>query len=106
MINLRSYLPDQYTEDEFVMINLENLYKERSRESHEAALEAIFAEGVKYANEVFEVGMDDYNELKARYETLLAKVSASESVGYEGNEAIAQKEAVAQTLGMGKVFEL
>ncbi len=103
MFNLHDYLPDQYPEDEFVLYDLEDRYKELSRHSHEHALACIYAEGVKYANKVFEIGMDDYYELKAKYDTLLAKFSASESVG--GNDAIVQKEAVAQTLGMGKVFQ-
>jgi len=99
MFNLHKYLPDQYPEDEFVMVNLENYYKTRSRESHEVALEAIFAEGVKYANEVFVIGMDEYNELKTRYEALLAKTSPTQV------DPDAEKIAVSQMLGMGNVFK-
>ena len=91
MFNLHKYLPDQYPEDELVMINLENYYKVRSRVSHDEALEAIFSEGVKYANEV--------NELKAKYEALLAKTS-DHTVDPD-----AEKIAVSQMLGMGTVFK-
>ena len=99
MLNLHKYLPDQYPKDEFVSITLENLYKVRSRESHDVALEAIFAEGVKYANEVFIIGMDEYNELKAKYEALLAKTADTVP------DPDAERIAVSQMLGMGNVFK-
>jgi hypothetical protein len=101
MINLHHYLPDQYTEDEFVMIDLDNLYKEYSRDSHTFALEKIFSLGVEHANEVFKIGMDEYNDLKARYEALLEKVSDTTLP----DDSAAEQIALSQTLGMGKVFQ-
>lgn len=114
MLNLHTYLPDQYPENELIMINLENLYKERSRESHEVALEAIFAEGVKYANEVHELGMDEYNTLKEKYEALVDtcgslndkyEVLLKNFSGIPEFDPDAEKIALTQTMGMGNALK-
>jgi hypothetical protein len=76
-MNLRSYLPKYFAEDEFVSIDLDTFYKTYSSDSHMTALETIFAEGVRYALETHEL--------------------------HSENEV--QRIAVAQALGMGKVFK-
>jgi len=81
-MNLRDYLPNYFNENEFVSIDLSGIYKTHSAHSHLMALETIFAEGVKYALEVYEL----HPELTEQFK--------------EDDQLI----AVRQALSMGKSF--
>lgn len=88
--------------DNFVIIDLEAIYKQASRHSHEHALECIFSEGMKHANKISDE--DKYTELKMKYEALLTKISANEHIEHPENNDEVQKKAMSQLLGMGKIF--
>jgi hypothetical protein len=62
-MNLRSYLPGYFANDEFVSINMDKFYKTCSSDSYITALEEIFAEGVRYALELHEVHPDDVQRI-------------------------------------------
>lgn len=95
----KSFL-DYSTIDGLININLENIYKEASRHSHEYALECIFEEGVKRANKTFQIDGDEYAKIKEKYEALLAKVSQNAAP----SDPDVQLKVISQTLNMGKTF--
>ncbi len=107
MLNLHEAIPNHFTEDEFVAIDLDACYRQHSPHSHLKALEVIFAEGVRYSDEIGDHNASEHEKevnellgqikiLEEKYNLLLAKLNQSTEVSEN-----AERIAVAQTLGMG-----
>ncbi len=120
MLNLHEAMPNHFTENEFVNIDLDACYRQHSPHSHIKALEVIFAEGVRYADEVgdhntaeVEAIQNHVIEIETMYESELTALRNELKVmtdKYESSlgkvpEGEVQKEVVAQVMDMGKAFK-
>jgi esterase/lipase len=125
MLNLHEVMPNFFTENEFVAINLDALYKQHCPHSHMKALEMIFAEGVRYSDEVgdhnaleVEALQKQVADIEGKYESQLTELRSQLKAAQEKYEALRlkmitpvaepdselQKKVIAQTLNMGNVL--
>lgn len=125
-MNLHEAIPNFFTENEFVNINLDALYRQHVPHSHMKALEVIFAEGVRYADEVGDHNAMEVEALQNRvididrkYERELTELRNQLKTSLEKYEVLrlklitpvpefdpeVQKKVIAQTLNMGNVLK-
>jgi hypothetical protein len=124
MINLHEVMPEFFTEREIVPVDLDGLYRKYCPHSHMAALEMIFAEGVRYSDEVAGHNASEVDalhnrivEMEFQYESQLKELRLQLTTLEEkynsflaklnpvGVSEDAERIAVTQTLGMGNVFK-
>jgi len=125
MMNLHEAIPNHFTEDEFVAVDLDACYRQHCPHSHLKALEVIFAEGVRYSDEIgdhnsaeVEAIQNHVIEVESRYEGLLTELRGQLKASQEKYEALrlklitpvsepdpeVQKKVITQTLNMGNNF--
>ena len=119
-MNLHELAPTYFPDEQFDP-ELEKIYKQCSANSHLTALETIFEMGAQEAIKYIELNMEvmeaghqlaldslgkRLDELAEKHENLKAQIAASaaQDSGHPGNDAIVQREAVAQVMGMGGTF--
>lgn len=125
-MNLHEVLPQFFTENEFVNIDLDALYRQHVPHSHMKALEMIFAEGVRYSDEIgshniseVETLQNHVMDIECKYESQLTELRSQLKTSLEKYEALrlklitpvpehdpeVQKKVIAQTLNMGNVLK-